>query len=242
VPVFLERFVLPLFVGAVILLGITNPMGFDRVQRITGAIALIFAAYFVAHTVYSSQPKPQPKESIGAPATPEDHKTPALQPAPPPRKSHDDVTWDFDHFLGMAGGGGFETRITGFNVHGTNNRDEPIIHVTGFWRSDLNNTTVPIRLVVGGQRVPPEDSTGIPRKSAFDITSAELPTTTPQRDGIPESQFYSVFGPFTLELEYDGKRLAHHFTTDDILKQLNAFRSLLFHNAEPPSVKRKGGN
>jgi hypothetical protein len=175
------------------------------------------------------------------PATAEDYKTPALQP-PAPREPAHEVTWDFEHFLGLAGGGGFETRITGFQVHGINNRDEPIIHVTGFWRSDQNNTTVPIRFVVGGQRVPPEDTTGILRKSAFDITSAELPTTTQQRDGIPESQFFSVFGPFTLELEYDGKRLVHHFTADDILKQLNAFRSLLLQNTEPPGVKRKGGN
>src|SRR5258708_39779522 len=58
VPVFVERFMLPLFAGAVIVLALSNPMGFDRVQRITGTIAVIFAAYFFAHTIYKqSQPK-----------------------------------------------------------------------------------------------------------------------------------------------------------------------------------------
>lgn len=62
-PIFLERFVLPLFAGAVILLAIANPMKFDMVQRVTGTLALIFAAYFVAHTVYKGNhpaPPPQP--------------------------------------------------------------------------------------------------------------------------------------------------------------------------------------
>lgn len=51
VSVFLERFVLPIFATVVVLIAVTNPMGFDNTQRITGALALIFAAYFAAHTV-----------------------------------------------------------------------------------------------------------------------------------------------------------------------------------------------
>jgi hypothetical protein len=57
VPVFLEKFVLPLFATTVVLLAWTNPMGFDTTQRVTGALALIFAAYFVGHTVYKSTSK-----------------------------------------------------------------------------------------------------------------------------------------------------------------------------------------
>jgi hypothetical protein len=52
VPVFLERFILPVFAAIVIILAVTNPMEFDKTQRITGAIAIIFLAYFVAHTVH----------------------------------------------------------------------------------------------------------------------------------------------------------------------------------------------
>jgi hypothetical protein len=57
VPVFLEKFVLPLFAATVVLLAWTNPMGFDTTQRVTGALALIFAAYFVGHTVYKTSAK-----------------------------------------------------------------------------------------------------------------------------------------------------------------------------------------
>jgi hypothetical protein len=65
VPVFLEKFILPLFAAAVIILALTNPMGFDRTQRITGSFALIFLAYFVARTVYKkTHPAP-----AGAPPT-----------------------------------------------------------------------------------------------------------------------------------------------------------------------------
>ena len=51
---FLERFLLPLFVAGVIVVAITNPMGLDKTQRIVGAIILVLAAYFVAHTVYKT--------------------------------------------------------------------------------------------------------------------------------------------------------------------------------------------
>jgi hypothetical protein len=65
VPVFLERFVLPVFAAAVILMAITNPMGFDITQRATGGLAVIFAAYFVAHSVYKyAHPAPQPDFAV----------------------------------------------------------------------------------------------------------------------------------------------------------------------------------
>ncbi len=57
VPVFLEKFVLPLFATSVVLLAWSNPMGFDTTQRVTGAVTLVFAAYFVGHTVYKGAPK-----------------------------------------------------------------------------------------------------------------------------------------------------------------------------------------
>jgi hypothetical protein len=58
VPIFVERFLLPLFAGALVALAVTNPMGFDKTQRTTGVLALFFAAYFAAHTIYVSSHKP----------------------------------------------------------------------------------------------------------------------------------------------------------------------------------------
>jgi hypothetical protein len=62
VPVFLERFVLPLFAAAVFATAYTNPMGFDTTQRVTGSLALVLAAYFVAHTAYKEAHPPIPPE------------------------------------------------------------------------------------------------------------------------------------------------------------------------------------
>jgi hypothetical protein len=53
VPIYIERFLLPalatLFVGGLLIL---NPMGLDKTQRITLGIAVVFGAYFLAHTLY----------------------------------------------------------------------------------------------------------------------------------------------------------------------------------------------
>lgn len=150
----------------------------------------------------------------------------------------DDVTWNFDHFLGMTGGGGFEILIDGFQVHGRNNLDRAIKSVKGVWRSDLNNKELPVVFIVDGQRVAPENTTGIPMRTEFDIGSAQLPSTDPPREGVVESKFFSVFGPFTLELEYDGKRVVHHFSKEDILKQLNDSRSVVVSGSKTPSVSK----
>lgn len=53
-PVFLEKIILPLCVVIVGFLVFTNPMGFDWTQRITGSIAIVFAAYFVAHSLHKT--------------------------------------------------------------------------------------------------------------------------------------------------------------------------------------------
>jgi len=66
VPVFLEKFVLTLFAGAVIVLALTNPMKFDTTQRITGTVALIFAAYFVAQTIYKRNEKKKRERDVTA--------------------------------------------------------------------------------------------------------------------------------------------------------------------------------
>ena len=90
-PIFLERFVLPVFVAAIVLLALTNPMGFDTTQRITGALALCFAAYFVAHTVHknskqsvpahSASSQPIPTKDNSQPFSPKDNSAQNGQPA-----------------------------------------------------------------------------------------------------------------------------------------------------------------
>jgi hypothetical protein len=72
VPVFLERFVLPLFAAATIIVAITNPMGLDTTERIVGALILIAAAYLVGYEVH----KRPPREGAAPP--------PTTQPSSPP--------------------------------------------------------------------------------------------------------------------------------------------------------------
>ena len=156
-----------------------------------------------------------------------------------------DIVWDFAHVLGMSGGGGQETIIGRFQVHGKSNLDDRITDMRGLWRSDVNGRTLPMQFYVDGRMVAPEDTTGIPRKAEFNIYSAALPSTNPPRDGTVESKFFSVFGPFTaLELTYgDGKKVIHnHFTRGDILKQLNDFRETVVQGVAPPGITRKDQN
>ncbi len=50
-PVFLEKYLLPITVTLTVLVMFTNPMNLDWNQRISGGLALLLGAYFVAHTV-----------------------------------------------------------------------------------------------------------------------------------------------------------------------------------------------
>lgn len=61
VPIFLERFILPLFVIVVFALAVTNPMGFDKTQRIIGVLVLVLLAFLVAYTIHK---KPKPPRKI----------------------------------------------------------------------------------------------------------------------------------------------------------------------------------
>lgn len=76
VPIFVERFILPLFVAVVVLLAITNPMGFDKTQRIVGSAVLILAAYWLAHTVHKQA---KPPDFVATPY----NRTPPASLSPP---------------------------------------------------------------------------------------------------------------------------------------------------------------
>jgi hypothetical protein len=53
-PVFLEKYILPVAAALTVLVMVTNPMGLDWNQRISGGLILLFVAYFVAYTVHKS--------------------------------------------------------------------------------------------------------------------------------------------------------------------------------------------
>jgi len=82
VSIFLERFVLSAFAGAVLILVFTNPMRFDWTQRITGAVGLLFLAYFAAHTAHLLNQKEEPASQAHLTQTQSVSDTKAV-PGPP---------------------------------------------------------------------------------------------------------------------------------------------------------------
>lgn len=79
VPVFLEKFILPVLATAVTALVILNPMKFDTSSRIALAVGLIAFAYLASHQIHlrnemlragSNQTAPQTKPPISSPPAP----------------------------------------------------------------------------------------------------------------------------------------------------------------------------
>jgi|HubBroStandDraft_4_1064222.scaffolds.fasta_scaffold05398_8 phosphoglycerol transferase MdoB-like AlkP superfamily enzyme len=60
VPVFLEKFVLPVLAASVVAVIVINPLKWDWRQRIALFMGVLFLAYFVAYTLYRSTPKETP--------------------------------------------------------------------------------------------------------------------------------------------------------------------------------------
>ena len=163
---------------------------------------------------------------------------PFVQDPNAPQQLHADIAWDLSHFIGMSGGGGQDVWVTGFQVHGRNNLDRPILHVSGVWRSDVTNEELPVCFSVNGQRVRPEDTNGIPRHAEFDICSTLIPASDPPREGMSATKFLTAYASVTLDMTYDGKKFVHHFTNSVIWKQIEAFRREALKSA-PPAVSRK---
>jgi hypothetical protein len=64
VPVFLERFILPALAAALIGVIVLNPLKLDIQQQISLAVVVVGLAYFVGHTVYSTNTPARPITSF----------------------------------------------------------------------------------------------------------------------------------------------------------------------------------
>jgi hypothetical protein len=74
VPVFLKNYLLQIFYALTISVIFTNPMSLDWTQRITFGLALMLAAYGVAHTVYKKEQSPQKPSVNTLPQSPQGKK------------------------------------------------------------------------------------------------------------------------------------------------------------------------
>jgi hypothetical protein len=57
-PIFLERFLLPVLAAAVMTVIVLNPFKLDRPQRISLLVCVLAGAYFVGHTLYKRNSAP----------------------------------------------------------------------------------------------------------------------------------------------------------------------------------------
>jgi hypothetical protein len=78
VPVFLEKYLLPVTATLTVWLTFANPMGLDWNQRVSGGLALLFAAYFIGHTVHrmNHPRKPPSADERGAAPLPSSTSNP----------------------------------------------------------------------------------------------------------------------------------------------------------------------
>jgi len=146
-----------------------------------------------------------------------------------------DIEWNFDSeegrfaFLAIQSVPGpvSEPLILGFQAHGKNNLDDPIIHFSGFVRSDTTNETFPIFLARDNKLLRPEDTLGIPRKAEFDLSAKPFPSNHPEGylgAGMNASTFLRQYPELTFVFEYDGKRYVKHFTKRDVWTAVENFR------------------
>jgi hypothetical protein len=165
--------------------------------------------------------------------------------------SDPDISWNFndvDHpayFIAMVQTAGQEIIVLGIQAHGKNNRNEPISEISGFVRSDITNRKLPINLLVYGDNnmpepVPPQDTYGIPPLAEFDITTVSVPIANPAVDGTPLSKFVVEFASFSLEIQYDSKKIVRHFSKEEVRNQFALFEDVTQRNKSTvPRVTRK---
>jgi hypothetical protein len=145
----------------------------------------------------------------------------------------------------MSQRSGEEPWIIGFQARGHNDTDGPITKIDGLIRSDINNAEFPVNFVIGGQRVRPDETNGIPRDADFDIASDPFPSVDAKNSaGMPRERFLSEFVKFTFEFNYDGRKYVRHFSREESEQHIARFMSDIQKNTPRaiPQVTRKSTN
>ncbi len=87
VPIWLERYLLPVCAAASIGIIVLNPMNFDWTQRITLGVAIVAVSYFAAHTLHKQRSVQLPQQPPANRASPPAQQAPAENaPAKPARE------------------------------------------------------------------------------------------------------------------------------------------------------------
>ena len=157
-------------------------------------------------------------------------------------RSVPDISWDYERpewgafgFLSLqrTASAGQTVWIKAFQAKGHNNTGGPVTNVSGLFRSDINNREVPMNFrISSNELVKPGDTYGIPMDADLFIESDRLSPTDSR--GLTREEFLAMFGAFTLELNYDGKKYVRHFTRDESERLISKFVADLDRRSPKP--------
>jgi hypothetical protein len=170
------------------------------------------------------------------------------------------VIWNFEqtarglgYFLTLQRVNGAEVRFINFGAHGKNTSNNPISEFSGYLQSDLTNARLPIYLLAQNAEsvtgllacfanpwIPtrPDETFSIPPLADFEITTFDKAFIEAGKDGMPISNFWNNFGPFTLVLEYNGIGYRRHFSREEIQRQIDMFEKSLNPKSSPFVLRR----
>jgi hypothetical protein len=112
-----------------------------------------------------------------------------------------------------------DTAFFGFQAHGKNNSDKPISHVSRIVKSYITNKEFPIKLLVQGRPVDPDQTNGIPPFADFDVVT--LGSVISIMNGVIQTKAEDIgeFTEFSFEFDYDGNKFVRVFTKQEVQKQ-----------------------
>jgi hypothetical protein len=97
--------------------------------------------------------------------------------------------------------------LLGFQAHGKNNSDKPIVNINGVVRSLITNKEFPIKIMAEGISTAPKDTNGIPPFAEFDVTTMDGPANVVNGQIVSRIEKMGDFAEFEFEFDYDGSKL-----------------------------------
>ena len=157
------------------------------------------------------------------------------------------IVWNFEDqehppfFLGFEKTNTMDAPVLiGFQAHGKNNSDKPIVNISGVVRSLITNKEFPIKIMADGQITATKDTNGIPPFAEFDIYTQDGPVNMLNGVIVSKTEKMSDFSEFEFEFDYDGNKFVRKFTKDEIDKQRQMFSNILDPDkSSVPRVTRK---
>lgn len=148
------------------------------------------------------------------------------------------VSWTFDGFLGMVGGGG-DLRVISFQTTGQNRSRHGFHSVKGHLISDIDNSmSEPLHFVIGGTPVLPSSTAGVPPRASFQVMVPLCDMTKGYDAYLTEYDFLKRWSAFRFVAEMDDYKYEKAFSHRRVSRQLERFRKIA--NPPPkPEVRKK---